>query len=74
MKPESLAIIEQDRPATCEEISRAMVATPERIMEQFYTSGTHCEADSEWGSRIRYPAREFAFFAYMSEIKDADAN
>jgi len=74
MKPETLVRIEQDRLATWEEISRATMTTPDRIMEQFYKNGTHFEADSEWGVKIRYPAQEFDFFSYLSEMKNADAN
>ena len=74
MKPEPLVMTKQDRLATWEEISRATVTTPDRIMEQFYKNGTHFEAGSEWGIKIRYPVQEFDFFSYLSEINDADAN
>jgi len=67
-------MIEQDRLATWEEISRANVATPDQIMRQFYKDGTYFEADSEWGSKIRYPAEEFEFFSYLSEVKIAGIN
>jgi hypothetical protein len=76
MKPETITATAtaQDRVATWEEIRRATVATPDRIMELFYTSGTHCEVDSESGGRVRFPAEEFEFFAYLSEAQSSDAN
>ena len=32
--------------------------------------GHHCEVDSDLGGVIRYPAEEFEFFAYLSEMDD----
>ena len=74
MKPEPINVIAQDRPATWEEIRRATSSTPDRVLELCYTSGTHCEIDSESGGIIRYPAEEFEFFAYLSEREDTAPN
>ena len=74
MKPELVNLIAQDRPATWEEIRRATSFTPDRVLEQCYTGGTHCEIDSELGGIIRYRAEEFEFFAYLSEREDMAPN
>ncbi len=74
MKPESIIAQAQDRPATWEEIRRATSCTPDRILELCYTQGNYCEVDSDLGGVIRYPAEEFEFFAYLSELDDASAN
>jgi hypothetical protein len=74
MKPESVSLIAQDRLATWEEIRRATSSTPDRVLELCYTTGTHCEIDSELGGTIRYPAEEFEFFAYLSETQDSATN
>ena len=34
--------------------------------------GNYCEMDSDLGGIIRYPAEEFEFFAYLSEMDDSD--
>jgi hypothetical protein len=74
MKPESVIKISQDRLATWEEIQRATSSSPDRVLELCYTQGTHCEIDSELGGTIRYPAEEFEFFAYLSEMHSSAVN
>ena len=74
MKTEQTKAITQDRLATWEEIQRAESATPNRLLELFRTSGSYCEVDSDLGGVIRYPAEEFEFFSYLSEMDDALAN
>ncbi len=74
MKPEPAILTTQDRLATWEEIRRATSSTPDRVLELCCTQGTHCEIDSELGDTIRYPAEEFEFFAYLSEMHGSAVN
>jgi len=67
----------QDRPATWEEIRHATSTTPaspERMLELCHMQGNYCEVDSDFSGIIRYPAEEFEFFAYLSEMDDATLN
>jgi hypothetical protein len=74
MKPDPTILTAQDRPATWEEVQRATSSTPDRVLELLYTKGSHCEIDSESGGTIRYPAEEFEFFAYLSEMHGSAVN
>ena len=74
MKSEPIIATTQDRPATWEEIRRATSSTPDRFSEFCQTQGSLCEVDSDLGGVIRYPAEEFEFFAYLSEMDDKPAN
>ena len=74
MKSEPVILAAQDREATWEEIRRATSYTPDRLLELCYTEGTHCEIDSELGVTVRYPAEEFEFFAYLSEMQGSAVN
>ncbi len=74
MKTEQVISTTQDRIATWDEIQRATSFTPDRVLEHCYTQGSHCEVDSDLGGVIRYPAEEFEFFAYLSELDDSSAN
>ena len=74
MKTEPIIASLQDRPATWEEIRRATSLTPDRVLELCYTQGNYCEVDSDFGGVMRYPAEEFEFFAYLSEMDDATSN
>jgi hypothetical protein len=74
MKPEPMIATAQDRPATWEEIRRATSSAPDRVLEFFHANGNFCEVDSDLGGVIRYPAEEFEFFAYLSELDDSAAN
>jgi hypothetical protein len=74
MKAETIIRSHQDRPATWEEIRRATSSTPDRVVELCYTQGSYCEVDSDLGGVVRYPAEEFEFFAYLSEMEDATSN
>lgn len=74
MKPNPEMLTAQDRPATWEEVQRATSCTPDRVLELCYTQGSHCDIDSESGGTIRYPAEEFEFFAYLSEMHGSAIN
>ena len=73
MKPETM-IATQDRLATYEEIRRATSSTPDRVLELLHTQDNYCEMDSDLGGIIRYPAEEFEFFAYLSEMDESGTN
>ena len=74
MKPEILINTNQDRLATGEEIRRATSMTEERVVELCHIQGNYCQMDSDLGGIIRYPAEEFEFFAYLSELDESVAN
>jgi hypothetical protein len=74
MKAEQIKATTQDRLATWDEIQRATSCTPDRMVELCCANGTYCEVDSDLGGIIRYPAEEFEFFAYLSEMDDSSAN
>lgn len=74
MKPELKIATFQDRPATWDEVRRATSSTPMRALELCYTQGKYCDMDSDLGGVIRYPAEEFEFFAYLSEMEETPAN
>jgi hypothetical protein len=74
MKPETMNATTQDRLATYEEIRRATSSTQDRMLELCHTQGNYCEMDSDLGGIIRYPAEEFEFFAYLSEMDESIAN
>jgi hypothetical protein len=74
MKPDTTILMAQDRLATWDEVQRATSFTPVRILDLCYTKGSHCEIDSELGGTIRYPAEEFEFFAYLSEMHGSAVN
>jgi hypothetical protein len=74
MKMEPIIRSVQDRPATWEEIRRATSSTLDRVVELCYTQGNYCEVDSDLGGVVRYPAEEFEFFTYLSEMDDATSN
>lgn len=74
MKAEPIKATSQDRLATWEEVQRATSYTPDRVLELCYTKGTYCEVDSDLGGVVRYPAEEFEFFAFLTELEDCSAN
>ena len=74
MKTETMKATTQDRLATWEEIRHVTSSSPDRLLELCHANGTYCEVDSDLGGIIRYPAEEFEFFAYLSEMDDAPAN
>jgi hypothetical protein len=74
MKPETLKATTQDRLATCEEVRRATSPTQARMLELCHTHDSYCEVDSDLGGIIRYPAEEFEFFAFLSEMDESIAN
>lgn len=74
MKSEMMDITAQDRPATIEEVRRAMSSTEGSLMDLCHTQGNYCEMDSDLGGVIRYSAEEFEFFAYLTEMDESVAN
>jgi hypothetical protein len=74
MKTEAMKATTQDRLATWEEIRRATSCTPDRLLEICQANGNYCEVGSDLGGVIRYPAEEFEFFAYLSEMDETPAN
>jgi hypothetical protein len=74
MKPETMITTTQDRLATCEEVRRATSRTPDRVLELCHTHGKYCQMDSDLGGIIRYPAEEFEFFAYLSDMDESVPN
>ena len=74
MKPETMKTTTHDRLATGEEIRRATSSTHDRALEICHTQGNYCQMDSDLGGIIRYPADEFEFFAYLSEMDESLAN
>jgi hypothetical protein len=77
MKTETLNMTTQDRLATYEEVRHATSSTNstnDRMMELCHTQGNYCQMDSDLGGIIRYPAEEFEFFAYLSEMDESIAN
>lgn len=74
MKPETMDKTTHDRLATCEEVRRATSTTEDRVLELCHMQGNYCQMDSDLGGIIRYPAEEFEFFAYLSEMDESIAN
>jgi hypothetical protein len=74
MKPETMKTTTQDRLATYEEVRRATSSTQDRVLELCQIQGDYCQMDSDLGGIIRYPAEEFEFFAYLSEMDESIAN
>ncbi len=74
MKTKTLVTTTQDRFATCDEIRRAMTSSEDRVLELCRIQGNYCQMDSDLGGIIRYPADEFEFFAYLSEMDENIAN
>jgi hypothetical protein len=74
MKPDTMMATTHDRLATGEEVRLATSPTPDRMLELCYAHGNYCQMDSDLGGIIRYPAEEFEFFAYLSEMDESVAN
>jgi hypothetical protein len=74
MKRETMVATTQDRLATWEEIRHATSSTHDRMLALCHTQGNYCEMDSDIGGIIRYPAEEFEFFAYLSEMDESVPN
>jgi hypothetical protein len=74
MKPETMNATTHDRLATGEEVRRATSSTHDRVLELCHTQGNYCQMSSDLGGIIRYPAEEFEFFAYLSEMDESIAN
>ncbi len=74
MKPETMNATTHDRLATLDEVRLATNSTQDRVLEFCHTQGNYCQMDSDLGGIIRYPAEEFEFFAYLSEMDESIAN
>jgi hypothetical protein len=74
MKTEAMKATTHDRLATYEEVRCASSTTEDRVLEFCRTQGNYCEMDSDLGGVIRYPAEEFEFFAYLSDMDESVAN
>jgi hypothetical protein len=74
MKTETLINTKQDRLATGEEIRRATSMNEGHRLDLCHIQGDYCQMDSDLGGIIRYPAEEFEFFAYLSEMDENVAN
>ncbi len=64
----------QDRLATYEEIRCASNSSQERVLELCQAQGNYCQMDSDLGGIIRYPAEEFEFFAFLSDMDESIPN
>lgn len=74
MKPQTIKVTTHDRLATGEEVRRATSATEDCLLQLCHSEGNYCQMDSDLGGIIRYPAEEFEFFAYLSEMDESVAN
>ncbi len=75
MKPEStMKRTNQDRVATYEEVRHATSSTQDRVVELCNVQGNYCEMNSDNAGIIRYPAEEFEFFAYLSDMDESLVN
>ena len=74
MKQDTMNFPNQDRLATYEEVRRASSSTEDRVLEFCQSRGTYCQMDSDLGGIIRYPAEEFEFFAFLSEMDESVLN
>ncbi len=74
MKTNTFNTTTQDRLATYEEVQLATSSSNERMMELCHNQGNYCQMDSDLGGIIRYPAEEFEFFAYLSEMDEGVPN
>jgi hypothetical protein len=76
MKPEKINvnITLDDRLATLEEVRRAISGSEDRVLHFCPAEGSYCQMDSDLGGVIRYPAEEFEFFAYLSDMDESVPN
>ena len=74
MKTDTMELKTHDRLATCEEVRRANASSEERVLGLWHMQGNYCEMDSDFGGVIRYPAEEFEFLAYLSDLDETGAN
>jgi len=70
MKLETMKFTTDDRLATLEEVRKATSTTGDPVFEFCHAQGNYCQMDSDTGGIIRYPAEEFEFFAYLSEMEE----
>jgi hypothetical protein len=74
MKQDTMNLTNHDRVATFEEVRCASSSTQDRVLEFCQSGGSYCQMDSDLGGIIRYPAEEFEFFAFLSEMDESVAN
>ena len=74
MKPDTMKSTTQDRLATYDEVRCATSSAQDRVLELCQAHGDYCQMDSDLGGIIRYPAEEFEFFAYLTEMDEGVAN
>jgi len=74
MKPVIMNPSTQDRLATFDEIRRASTSLQERLLEVCQSQGNYCQMASDQGGIVRYPAEEFEFFAYLSDMDESIPN
>ena len=74
MKTNTMKATTQDRLATGEEVRRATSSTQDRVLKLCHSQGNYCQMGSDVGGIIRYPAEEFEFFAFLSEMDESIAN
>ncbi len=74
MKTDTTKTITEDRLATYEEVRCATLSDHDSVLDLCRTQGNYCQIDSDLGGIIRYPAEEFEFFAYLSEMDESVAN
>lgn len=74
MKPDKIKITTDDRLATLEEVRRAISGSEDGVLHRWNAEGNYCQMDSDLGGVIRYPAEEFEFFAYLSDMDESVPN
>jgi len=74
MKTATMKATTQDRLATLDEVRSATSSTQDCVLEFCNSLGNYREMDSDFAGIIRYPAEEFEFFAYLSEMDDNVTN
>ena len=74
MKAEKINLMMDDRLATLEEVQRAISGSEDRVLHVCPAEGNYCQMDSDLGGVIRYPAEEFEFFAYLSDMDESVPN
>ena len=74
MKQDTMNFTNHDRVATCEEVRCASSSTQDRVLEFCQSGGNYCQMGSDLGGIIRYPAEEFEFLAFLSEMDESVAN
>jgi len=74
MKPELAILTAHDRLATWTRFGARRSDTPDRVLELAIRKERTVKLIPSWGASIRYPAEEFEFFAYLSEMQGSAVN